>query len=216
MSGSTLGLRDTMKTHYELKKLRKEMAPYIETIFSIGGAATKSIFDGVWDQDESDAGFEEDDSWMARLLAKITIDGLIEDQEQSRKDVTHLHQSIVEKMAGLLCQSLKTRALIVEGYAPSMTTDYVISEFVIMAINDSNLDRAIIAWRLLENLSMRFGSAVRRLTPVFTLARKEITESQDASYATFVLIANLGDRRIDQMLLRKIGAGDSDEWWWGA
>ena len=114
-------------------------------------------------------GFEEDDAWMSRFLAKMVIDDLIEDQEQSRtpKDVTLLHQNIVESMATVLLQCLKTRAIIVEGYVPSMTTEYVVSEFVKMAINDSNLDRAIIAWRLLEDLSMSFGPAMRRLAPIF-------------------------------------------------
>ena len=208
--------RQTVRTQSEFRKLRREMAPYVEVIAKIGATTVKSIFDDVWDKAEKDIGFEEDDAWMARFLAKMVIDDLIEDQEQSRtpKDVTLLHQNIVESMATVLLQCLKTRAIIVEGYVPSMTTEYVVSEFVKMAINDSNLDRAIIAWRLLEDLSMSFGPAMRRLAPVFTLAREEVAESKDPSYATFVLIANLGNRRIDQILLRKIGAGDKEEGWW--
>lgn len=200
----------------DIRKLRRELKPYVAAITKIGATTVKSIFDDVWDKAGKDIGFEEDDAWMARFLAKMVIDDLIEDQEQSRtpKDVTLLHQNIVESMATVLLQCLKTRAIIVEGYVPSMTTEYVVSEFVKMAINDSNLDRAIIAWRLIEDLAMSFGPAMRRLAPIFTLAREEVSESKDPSYGTFVLIANLTDRRIDQILLRKIGAGDEEEGWW--
>ena len=61
---------------------------------------------------------------------------------------------------------------------------------------------------------MSFGPAMRRLAPIFHLAMEEVSESKDPSYGTFVLIANLTDRRIDQILLRKIGAGDKEEGWW--
>ena len=203
---------------WEIRKLRRELEPYVASITKIGGRTTQSVFDLVFEEEGKTIEFEEDDSWMARLLAKMIIDDLIAEQEHAKipKNVTEAEQQIVETMATGLLQSLKTRALIIEGYAPSMITEYVVSEFVKMAINDPNLDRAIIAWRLLEDLSMNFGSAMRRLAPIFTLAREEVAESKDPSYATFVLIANLGNRRIDQMLLRKIGADDAEERWWGA
>ena len=199
----------------EIRKLRRELEPYVASITKIGGRTTQSVFDLVFEEEGKTIEFEEDDSWMARLLAKMIIDDLIAEQEHAKitKNVTPEEQQIVETMATGLLQSLKMRSLVVENYAPSMMTEYLVSELVKMAINDQNLDRAIIAWHLLEDLSMRFGRAMRQLAPVFTLAREEVAESKDTSYATFVLIANLGNRKIDQMILRKIGADDAEERW---
>jgi hypothetical protein len=200
----------------EIRKLRRELEPYVASITKIGGRTTQSVFDLVFEEEGKTIEFEEDDSWMARLLAKMIIDDLIAEQEHAKipKNVTLEEQQIVETMATGLLQSLKMRSLVIENYAPSMMTEYLVSELVKMAINDQNLDRAIIAWRLLEDLTMRFGRAMRQLAPVFTLAREEVAESMDPGYATFVLIANLADSRVDQILLRIIGADDAQEKWW--
>ena len=202
----------------DIRKLRRELKPYVAAITKIGGRTTQSIFDHAFEEEGESIEFDDDKDWMFRLLAKIILDDLIEDQEhaRTRKDVTVKEQKIVETMAAALLQCIRMRSLVADGYSPSMASDYVISEFVLLAVNDPKLDRAIIAWQLLEDLSLQLGSAPRRLAPVFTLAREEVAESKDPSYATFVLIANLGNRRIDQMLLRKIGADDAEEKWWGA
>jgi hypothetical protein len=202
----------------EIRRLRRELKPYVASITKIGGQTTQSVFDHVFEEEGKTVEFEEDDSWMARLLAKMIIDDLIADQEHAKtpKNVTLEEQQIVENMATMLLQCLKTRALIVEGYAPSMMTEYLVAELVKMAINDQNLDRAIIAWRLLEDLSMMFGSAMRRLAPVFTLAREEVAESMDPGYAVFVLIANLSDRRMDKLILQNFASDDDENTWWQA
>lgn len=204
-------------TRNELRKLRGELKPYIAAITAIGGRTTQSIFNHVFEEDGQGIEFDDDEDWMTRLLANLIIEDLIQNQEHARtpKDVTVNEQKIVATMAAALLQCIRMRSLVADGYSPSMASDYVISQFVLLAVNDLDidLDRSIIVWQLLEDLTLKLGSALRRLNPVFTMVKKEVVESKDPRYATFVLIANLENRRVDKMLLKKIMAEEEEGWW---
>jgi hypothetical protein len=84
-----------------------------------------------------------------------------------------------------------------------------------LAVEEGDLNIAEMIWDLLEQLSVKFGSA-RRLAPVFSLVRREIAESKDPSFAAFVLIANLSDRKMDKLILKNFASDDDENTWWQA
>lgn len=189
----------------------------MEFITEIGGRATQSIFDGVYEEEGKSIEAEEEDEWMVRFLQKMVIDDLIREQEASKiaKTISIQDQQLVRVMAEALGQALKMRALVKEGYSSTYMLDYVLNTFVGLAVDGVNEEVAERVWSLLEQLSMKFSSA-RRLAPVFSLVRQEIAESKDPAFASFVLIANLGSRRLDKLILKNLGSDDAEDTWWQA
>jgi len=201
----------------EIRKLRRELLPFIEVITAIGGTSTQTIFDLVFEEEGRSIEFEEDDSWLARFLARTIIDDLVSDQEPGKMalNVTVKHQKLVRIMATALAQSLSMRALVLEGYHPSLMSAYIFNEFVAMGVDEVDVDFALMIWNVLEKLAIKFGSAERRLADVFTIVRQEVAESMDPSFASFVLISKLGNRKLERMILKNIVSDDDDtESWW--
>lgn len=200
-----------------LKRLRRELLPYVTTITAVGSTSTQTIFDSVFDRIEENASleYEENDEWMQRFFQRTIIEELIQDQQPEKMmNVSVKHQELVRIMATALAQGLKMRSLIREGYSPALMSDYVLRYLVEIAVNEVDVDFALMVWGVLEQLVLKFGSAERRLAGVFALVKQEVLESRDASYATFVLISTLGDRRLDKMILKKIVSDNDTEAWW--
>ena len=200
-----------------LKRLRRELLPYVTTITAVGSTSTQTIFDSVFDRIEENASleYEENDEWMQRFFQRTIIEELIKDQQPKKMmNVSVKHQELVRIMATALAQGLKMRSLIREGYSPALMSDYVLRYLVEIAVNEVDVDFALMVWGFLEQLVLKFGSAERRLAGVFALVKQEVLESRDASYATFVLISTLGDRRLDKMILKKIVSDNDTEAWW--
>ena len=200
-----------------LKRLRRELLPYVTTITAVGSTSTQTIFDSVFDRIEENASleYEENDEWMQRFFQRTIIEELIKDQQPKKMmNVSVKHQELVRIMATALAQGLKMRSLIREGYSPALMSDYVLRYLVEIAVNEVDVDFALMVWGVLEQLVLKFGSAERRLAGVFALVKQEVLESRDASYATFVLISTLGDRRLDKMILKKIVSDNDTEAWW--
>jgi len=202
----------------DLKRLRRELLPYVTTITAIGSTSTQTIFDSVFDRIEENASleYEENDEWMQRFFQRMVIEELITDQHPAKMilSVSVKHQELVRIMATALAQGLKMRSLIREGYSPALMSDYVLRYLVEIAVNEVDVDFALMVWGVLEQLVLKFGSAERRLAGVFALVKQEVSESRDPSYATFVLISTLGDRRLDKMILKKIVSDSDTEAWW--
>jgi hypothetical protein len=198
----------------KLRKLERDLKPYIDTIIGIGGPLTQAIFDSVWEEESKSIEAEEEYEWMARFLQKMVVDDVIQKQAAYKmpKPISIQDQKIVHIMAEALFESLKMRSLVEEGYDSKYMLAYVLNTFVMLAVEEEVLEEAEIIWYLLEQLSVKFGSA-RRLAPVFSLVRREIAESKDPSFSVFVLLANLGDRKIDKLILKNFASDDENTWW---
>ena len=202
--------------HSELRKIRRQLQPYIEIIVPIGGLTTQTIFDAVFEESAS-LESDEDDAWVQRFLERMAIEELISNQEPAKMSlsVTVNHQELVRIMAMTLAQRLKMRSLVVEGYSSRLMSDFVFAQFVEIAVNADDVDFALMAWGVLEQLALKFGASERQLAKVFAVVQQEVSESRDPSYAVFVLISTLGGRRIEKLLLKKIVSDDDDNsaWW---
>ena len=198
----------------ELRKLERDINPYIETIIEIGGPSTQAIFDRIWEVESKSIEAEEEYEWMAKFLQKMVVDDVIQKQAAYRiaKPISIQDQKIVRIMAEALFESLKMRSLVEEGYDCKYMLAYVLNTFVMLAVEEGDLNIAEMIWDLLEQLSVKFGSA-RRLAPVFSLVRREIAESKDPSFSVFVLLANLGDRDIEKLILKNFASDDENTWW---
>jgi hypothetical protein len=198
----------------ELRKLERDINPYIETIIEIGGPSTQAIFDRIWEVESKSIEAEEEYEWMAIFLQNMIVDDVIQKQAAYKiaKPISIQDQKIVCIMAEALFESLKMRSLVEEGYDCKYMLAYVLNTFVMLAVEEEVLEEAEIIWYLLEQLSVKFGSA-RRLAPVFSLVRREIAESKDPSFSVFVLLANLGDRKIDKLILKNFASDDENTWW---
>ena len=201
----------------QLRKLERDLKPYIDTIIGIGGPSTQSIFDSVWEEESKSIEAEEEYEWMAGFLQKMVVDDLIQKQAASKiaKTISIQDQQIVRIMAEALFTSLKMRSLVEEGYDSKYMLEYVINTFVMLAVEEGDLNVAEMLWNLLEQLSVKFGSA-RRLAPVFSQVRREIAESKDPGFAAFVLISSLGSRKMDKLILKNFESDDADNTWWQA
>jgi hypothetical protein len=201
----------------ELRKLERDINPYIETIIEIGGPSTQAIFDRIWEVESKSIEAEEEYEWMARFLQKMIVDDVIQKQAAYKiaKPISIQDQKIVCIMAEALFESLKMRSLVEEGYDCKYMLAYVLNTFVMRAVEEGDLNVAEMIWGMLEQLSAKFGSA-RRLAPVFSLVRREIAESKDTSFAAFVLIANLSDQRMDKLILNNFASDDDENTWWQA
>ena len=196
----------------EIRKLRRLIEPYVKAAITIGKSSTQCIFDQVYAEESACVEYEQDDEWLSRFMAQTVIDEFISENQLGKipKAVSVAEQKLVRVMAIALSHSLKMRSLVIDGYHPSLMKDYIFKTLLDLAVDEESAECAAMHWSLLRDLARAFGSSEHRLSRTFDEIAKEVAAHGDPKFAVFVLISNLGNRRIERMLLKGIVVSDDE------